>query len=570
MRTMRFHHFLLSVLFGFSTLASGFAQLIGQPSEFGPTSITRDTNTNLEWLDLDQTVNSPYNEIVERLADDQDPFSGFRYASVSEVATLFESARIPMLGPTNENDVPAQRLVKLLGATRSETGNNPEFRAISGTPFVGGTVAMARVGETPMGYVADPFHIPVSTEFKSTDLGHFLVRESQSRDVDIDFSVPLDGIGIASVGVKQFENGFIGLADDADFWAAEIPIGLETFNLELIPGPGIFEIEYPRPGSSITLDEPCDEGPGDNLLLRFDATNLTGINPDLPRFSADFYLGGELGSSFEFPPGELLPDSFSMRFGPVANAPNSGFQFFGNTFVIEDPPFELPPGGVHRSCDLDSWSESFVDDGNATQLKVDCDFDNNGRFDIADVELLAKAIASRINGELETPENDPCTLISKCNFHELTDDNDDSDEQLTAADFATFLNRKWFEDDGTTPRFDHNELLQVITEFIADSIEREIVVGDSDLNGRFDSGDLVAMFAANEYESGDGASILEGDWNGDGKFDSSDIVAMCRFQLGVGDSGNRQILIRFFPITAINHFSSRLMARSTKFSPSSS
>ena len=51
-------------------------------------------------------------------------------------------------------------------------------------------------------------------------------------------------------------------------------------------------------------------------------------------------------------------------------------------------------------------------------------------------------------------------------------------------------------------------------------------IGDSNRDGRFDSGDFVAAFAAGEYEDGiDGNSTWEeGDWNRDGDFDSADFV----------------------------------------------
>ncbi|MCA9217163.1 MAG: VCBS repeat-containing protein [Planctomycetales bacterium] len=49
---------------------------------------------------------------------------------------------------------------------------------------------------------------------------------------------------------------------------------------------------------------------------------------------------------------------------------------------------------------------------------------------------------------------------------------------------------------------------------------------DSNNDGVFDSGDLVAAFSAGEYEDGvpNNSTFDEGDWNGDGDFDSADIV----------------------------------------------
>jgi hypothetical protein len=48
--------------------------------------------------------------------------------------------------------------------------------------------------------------------------------------------------------------------------------------------------------------------------------------------------------------------------------------------------------------------------------------------------------------------------------------------------------------------------------------------GDSDLNGEFNSSDLVLVFAAGRYESPEQADWASGDWNGDGPFNSSDLI----------------------------------------------
>ena len=58
------------------------------------------------------------------------------------------------------------------------------------------------------------------------------------------------------------------------------------------------------------------------------------------------------------------------------------------------------------------------------------------------------------------------------------------------------------------------------------------VIGDSNLDGRFDSSDLIALFQAGEFEDDiSNNSVWEdGDWNGDGEFDSSDLVLA--FQTG--------------------------------------
>ena len=50
-------------------------------------------------------------------------------------------------------------------------------------------------------------------------------------------------------------------------------------------------------------------------------------------------------------------------------------------------------------------------------------------------------------------------------------------------------------------------------------------VGDSNLDNEFNSGDLVAVFAAGKYETGEMAGWAEGDWDGDMTFSSGDLVA---------------------------------------------
>ncbi len=60
--------------------------------------------------------------------------------------------------------------------------------------------------------------------------------------------------------------------------------------------------------------------------------------------------------------------------------------------------------------------------------------------------------------------------------------------------------------------------------------------GDADLDGRFDSTDLVVVFQAGQYEDGIAGNSMwgTGDWNCDGDFDTSDLVLA--FQTGAYDS----------------------------------
>ncbi|MCA9168002.1 MAG: hypothetical protein KDB23_10055 [Planctomycetales bacterium] len=50
-------------------------------------------------------------------------------------------------------------------------------------------------------------------------------------------------------------------------------------------------------------------------------------------------------------------------------------------------------------------------------------------------------------------------------------------------------------------------------------------IGDADLNGQFDTHDIVTVVRTGKYESIEAATWTQGDWNGDGTFGSGDFVA---------------------------------------------
>jgi hypothetical protein len=54
---------------------------------------------------------------------------------------------------------------------------------------------------------------------------------------------------------------------------------------------------------------------------------------------------------------------------------------------------------------------------------------------------------------------------------------------------------------------------------------KETWFGDANLDGEFNTTDLIQVFAGGKYETGETATWGEGDFTGDMKFDSSDLVA---------------------------------------------
>lgn len=79
---------------------------------------TRDTDTNLDWLDLTQSINRSYNDVAGQFGVGGD-YAGWRHASVAEVTTLFLNAGAASTtgGYTTTNNAAAHTIVSLLGST---------------------------------------------------------------------------------------------------------------------------------------------------------------------------------------------------------------------------------------------------------------------------------------------------------------------------------------------------------------------------------------------------------------------------------------------------------------------
>ena len=80
-------------------------------------------------------------------------------------------------------------------------------------------------------------------------------------------------------------------------------------------------------------------------------------------------------------------------------------------------------------------------------------------------------------------------------------------------------------------RFDGEDVAHWVTAI------RHTWFGDANLDGDFNSSDLVGVFSFGKYESNSSATWLEGDWNTDQYFDSSDMVLA--FQQGGYEAGPR-------------------------------
>jgi hypothetical protein len=130
---------------------------------------------------------------------------------------------------------------------------------------------------------------------------------------------------------------------------------------------------------------------------------------------------------------------------------------------------------------LDLWSY--------TSLCHDGDFNNNGTLDVEDIDLLSNV------ARLGTDDPD----------YDLNDDQ--LVDQLDRGFWVETLRKTYF--------------------------------GDSNLDGEFNTADLVQVFQAGLYEDAidDNAGWASGDWNGDADFNSRDLVLA--FQSGGYEAGPR-------------------------------
>lgn len=152
--------------------------------------------------------------------------------------------------------------------------------------------------------------------------------------------------------------------------------------------------------------------------------------------------------------------------------------------IFLDEEMNEPPAG-----ELGAFIAANMVAANLGELPNLGDFDGNGVLDIADLDALGQSVRAGDNDLLYDVNGDMAV--------------DAIDYQL----WVTDLRRSW--------------------------------MGDANLDGEFNSEDLVTVFQAGQYEDGLAAnsSWVTGDWNADAEFDTADLILA--FQDGGYGSGDR-------------------------------
>ena len=105
---MKFASRILAVLglLAFSaTAVPAAAALLNVNGPFGPNTLTDDTSTGLEWLNVSFAVGQSYNHVSGQMGPHGE-YAGFRYATIAEITKLFTDAGLHPIssGPPTAGD----------------------------------------------------------------------------------------------------------------------------------------------------------------------------------------------------------------------------------------------------------------------------------------------------------------------------------------------------------------------------------------------------------------------------------------------------------------------------------
>ena len=168
-----------SVLLAVSSAASADIVAVDYLAS-GDGLITRDTSTNLDWLDWTQGLNLSYNDMLVQLqAGGQ--YQGWRYATEAELYTLLSNAGAPDVGGRSVGNVPAvTTMLGLLGANNyfgflGAGNSSAAFLAGTTDPYGFGPFAVLAIETFDNPVTAKSGEIGAA-QHSASGLGHALVR----------------------------------------------------------------------------------------------------------------------------------------------------------------------------------------------------------------------------------------------------------------------------------------------------------------------------------------------------------------------------------------------------------
>ncbi|MCA9172093.1 MAG: PEP-CTERM sorting domain-containing protein, partial [Planctomycetales bacterium] len=255
--------------------------------------------------------------------------------------------------------------------------------------------------------------------------------------------------------------------DGSTDWVTSADCGFPADFIECVGMP-IIELDL---GSDVPLDEMS--------VWEYSSSNTNGAREFELRFAtaAEGKLG--FGTSITYNPTFLIEDKFdylpeerrSFEFGQVVTARYVEVTLTDNWF--DDPGDGTGEMGWGPGGDRVGLGEIAFRIPEVTAMPGD--FDGDGDLDAADIDALSAAVRA---GSTDAK-------------YDVSNNGSVGDDDRTV----------WVEQ------------------------LKKTYLGDSNLDGEFNSSDLVKIFSAGKYEADVSAGWEEGDWTGDDRFNSSDFVA---------------------------------------------
>lgn len=170
---------------------------------FGVGSLTRDTSSGLDWLDLTLSTNRSYADVASQFGAGGD-FEGFRHATLGEVLGLWDAAGITAdTGPSAALFAPVDALQGLVGVTwpdllrsygisGTEGGSAGPPEDCGGVPF---TCYVTPALSSLDGQGSAWTHENLRDYIAESTYGHWLVKP-----IPLPAALPLMGTGLAVLG----------------------------------------------------------------------------------------------------------------------------------------------------------------------------------------------------------------------------------------------------------------------------------------------------------------------------------------------------------------------------------
>ncbi len=169
----------------------------------GDNLITRDTATGLEWLDWAHTNNRSYSDVASKFGAGQE-FEGFRYATRSELLTLYTDAGLsfPTMGAAS-NVAPAQAFTALFGLTfGSSPPNNGGVEALYDYSTSAGNHWVTAINHIEG--LVQPDWFETADNFPISFAGSAIVRAGENN-VPEPMSLTLAGIALAGLAASRMK-----------------------------------------------------------------------------------------------------------------------------------------------------------------------------------------------------------------------------------------------------------------------------------------------------------------------------------------------------------------------------